>query len=236
MLIHGQPTRTIWPAGDGAVEIIDQTRLPHAVEIVRLTGFGDAVRAIADMQVRGAPLIGATAAWGLALAMRQVPALVLPDGTLMTESAAILIWLAETYPQGRLGPPPGDPMRPVFLRWMSFVSSAIYALFWIRDKPDRLVGGEAAAAEIDARTRARITECWAIMDSQITPGRYLLGDELSVLDLYVAVISRWASKGRNRFYRAAPGMADPIRRVDADPRLERFWVERFPFKAGWEGE
>ena len=53
-----------------AVEIIDQTRLPHAVAIVRLESLGDAVRAIADMQVRGAPLIGVTAAWGLALAMR----------------------------------------------------------------------------------------------------------------------------------------------------------------------
>src|SRR5438477_7566687 len=70
MLIHGQPTRTIWPAADGAVEIIDQTRLPHAVEVVRLTGLDDAVRAIADMLVRGAPLIGATAAWGLALGLR----------------------------------------------------------------------------------------------------------------------------------------------------------------------
>ncbi|HEX7758628.1 MAG TPA: glutathione S-transferase family protein [Caulobacteraceae bacterium] len=168
--------------------------------------------------------------------MRQVPALVLPDGTLMTESAAILIWLAETYPAGRLGPPPGDPTRPVFLRWMSFVSAAIYSWFWIRDKPERLIPGEAAAAQINARSKARIAECWAIMDSQITPGRYLLGEELSVLDLYVAVISRWASKGRNRFYRAAPGMADAIRRVDADPRLERFWAERFPFEDGWEGE
>ncbi len=71
MLIHGRPTRTIWPAADGTVEIIDQTRLPHAVEIVRLTGLADSVRAIADMLVRGAPLIGATAGWGLALALRQ---------------------------------------------------------------------------------------------------------------------------------------------------------------------
>jgi len=71
MLIHGHPTRTIWPAADGAVEIIDQTRLPHAVEIVRLTGLADAVRAITDMLVRGAPLIGATAGWGLALALRE---------------------------------------------------------------------------------------------------------------------------------------------------------------------
>src|SRR5580693_9371408 len=73
MLIDGKPHRTIWPAADGAVEIIDQTRLPHAVVIVRLVTVDDAVRAIATMQVRGAPLIGVTAAWGLALAMAADP-------------------------------------------------------------------------------------------------------------------------------------------------------------------
>jgi methylthioribose-1-phosphate isomerase len=68
MLIDGQPTRTIWPTADGAVEILDQTRLPHSVETVRLASLDDAVRAIAEMQVRGAPLIGVTAAYGMALA------------------------------------------------------------------------------------------------------------------------------------------------------------------------
>jgi len=71
MLIHGRPRRTIWPTSDGAVEIIDQTRLPHAVEIIRLVTLDDAVTAIADMRVRGAPLIGVTAAWGLALALAE---------------------------------------------------------------------------------------------------------------------------------------------------------------------
>ena len=71
MLINGRPGRTIWPTGDGAVEIIDQTRLPHSMETVRLETLDDAVRAIFDMQVRGAPLIGVTAAWGLAIALRQ---------------------------------------------------------------------------------------------------------------------------------------------------------------------
>jgi methylthioribose-1-phosphate isomerase len=71
MLIRGAPWRTIWPTADGAVEIIDQTRLPHAVEVVRLASAGDAVAAIADMQVRGAPLIGVTAAYGVALAMSE---------------------------------------------------------------------------------------------------------------------------------------------------------------------
>jgi methylthioribose-1-phosphate isomerase len=70
MLISGKPMRTIWTSGDGAVEIIDQTRLPHALEIVRLHSLEDAARAIRDMLVRGAPLIGATAAWGLWLGLK----------------------------------------------------------------------------------------------------------------------------------------------------------------------
>ena len=70
MLIDGKPWRTIWQADDCAIEIIDQTVLPHTVEIARLERMDDAVEAIAAMRVRGAPLIGVTAAWGLALAMR----------------------------------------------------------------------------------------------------------------------------------------------------------------------
>jgi methylthioribose-1-phosphate isomerase len=72
--VGGIHHRSIRPADDGwAVEIIEQTRLPHAFEIVRLEGLADAARAIRSMQVRGAPLIGATAAYGLALAMRADP-------------------------------------------------------------------------------------------------------------------------------------------------------------------
>ncbi len=65
--------RTIWEAADGAVEVIDQTRLPHELAVTRLHDVGDAARAIREMVVRGAPLIGATAAYGLALAMRDDP-------------------------------------------------------------------------------------------------------------------------------------------------------------------
>lgn len=70
MNINGKPYRTIWPASNGrAVEIIDQTRLPHEFVTVRLETLDDAAHAIHSMQVRGAPLIGATAAYGVALAM-----------------------------------------------------------------------------------------------------------------------------------------------------------------------
>src|SRR5215472_6338384 len=74
MNVNGRPMRTIWLAADGSsVEIIDQRLLPHELVIARLTTRDDAARAIRDMAVRGAPLIGATAAYGVALAMREDP-------------------------------------------------------------------------------------------------------------------------------------------------------------------
>jgi methylthioribose-1-phosphate isomerase len=71
MNINGKPYRTIWLNEDGkTVEIIDQTKLPHLFETATLRSLDDAARAISTMQVRGAPLIGATAAYGVALALR----------------------------------------------------------------------------------------------------------------------------------------------------------------------
>ena len=72
MNVDGQPQRTIWLGADGwSVEIIDQTRLPHRFETVTLRTLSEAAHAIRAMLVRGAPLIGATAAYGMALAMRE---------------------------------------------------------------------------------------------------------------------------------------------------------------------
>ena len=119
--------------------------------------------------------------------------------------------------------------RPAFLRWMAFCATAIYAHYWIRDDPTRVIDGEEAGRTVKARIGDRFIECWRIMEAQTDPGRYILGDDLTVLDLYVAVMTRWAG-GRARFNDAAPRLAEVARRVDADPRLQDFWAERFPFK------
>jgi methylthioribose-1-phosphate isomerase len=77
MKINGQMTRTIWLEADGrTVGVIDQRLLPHAFEVVELKTLDDAVRAIRTMQVRGAPLIGATAAYGFALGLNADPSAV----------------------------------------------------------------------------------------------------------------------------------------------------------------
>ena len=126
MNIDGKPYRTIWPGSDGvSAEIIDQTKLPFALEIVTLRTLEDAAKAIATMQVRGAPLIGATAAYGLALAMREDAS----DEGLARACAA----LAATRPTA------------VNLRW---ALDEMRAVLEPLPKEERIAGAFARAAEI----------------------------------------------------------------------------------------
>ena len=164
--------------------------------------------------------------------MRQLPALQLPSGEILTESGAILIWLTEMHPG--LAPPPGAPGRAAFLRWMMFVNTQIYAHFWARDDASRLVRGKAAQGQVRKALADRITRGFEVMGQALPEGRYTLGDDLTALDLYVAVVSRWVP-GRKRLGEAAPRLREVARRVDQDPRLVEFWPRRFPFPKGWEG-
>ena len=163
--------------------------------------------------------------------LRQIPTLVLPGGETLTECAAILVHLADLHPHARLAPAVGDPLRGQYLRWMVHVSSAIYALHWIKPDVARIGAPEAAREAVVKAVHERIAFCWAAMDAQLpaTPGPYLLGNDLSVLDLYVAVVSRFGP-WRERFYQAAPRMAPVVRRVDAEPRLQALWRTRFPLE------
>jgi methylthioribose-1-phosphate isomerase len=90
MKIHGKHYRSVWPIGEDAFGIIDQTKLPHEFVTLTLRSAGDAAVAIRSMQTRGAPLIGAVAAYGLALAMREDAS----DDALMR----VVEMLAETRP------------------------------------------------------------------------------------------------------------------------------------------
>ena len=74
MNVNGNPMRTIWLEPDGStVGAIDQTQLPHRLSTITMSSLDDAARAIKSMQVRGAPLIGATASYGICLALWADP-------------------------------------------------------------------------------------------------------------------------------------------------------------------
>ena len=168
--------------------------------------------------------------------MRQAPALTFPDGETLTESAAILLRVAELHPESRLAPAVDAPNRGAFLRWMSFVSSAIYAHYWLKDDPSRLVPDKALHAVVNERLETRLLNCWAIMEvglARYAGATYILGEDLTVLDLYVTVVSRFRPR-RQRFYAAAPRLGEVVRRVDTDPRLTDLWAERYPMVGAWD--
>src|SRR6266849_427476 len=122
MKVSGTPMRTIWLEPDGAaVGIIDQTLLPHELVTARLVTLDDAAQAIRAMLVRGAPLIGATAAYGVALAMRRDP-----SDAALAEACRVLLatrptavnlrWALEDVAAILKGLPPSERARAALRR------------------------------------------------------------------------------------------------------------------------
>ena len=85
--------RTIWTTDDHFVEVIDQRLLPHQFVVVKLLTYTDAVIAIKNMTVRGAPLIGATAAYGVYLAVKEMQEKQLPSSFLQNAFMSSLRWI-----------------------------------------------------------------------------------------------------------------------------------------------
>ena len=124
--------------------------------------------------------------------MGRVPALVLPgDGTVLTESAAILIALADLHPEAGLLPPPGDPARAVSLRWMVLAAGEIYPHVTRQDYPQRFSADPAHAPAIRARAVEMAREVWRVIEAHAAPDPFVLGARFSAADLYLAVLSRW---------------------------------------------
>jgi GST-like protein len=143
--------------------------------------------------------------------MAQAPALVLPSGETMSESAAIALLLSETYPDARLAPPPGHAGRPRFLRELVWIVAAVYPTFTYADYPDRWApeAGEAFKARVDSRRR----DLWRHFEARLGEGPWVLGEAFSALDLYVACMVRWRP-GALWFAARAPKMFSIAKRVE----------------------
>lgn len=159
----------------------------------------------------------------------QVPTLVLSDGTIMTESVAILLWMMDQRP-GRLGPGPDDPLRASFLRWLVYLPAAIYPMYTVRDFVDQWVTGPQAMEELKQSTVNRILLCWKNMEAALKPvaGSWLLGTaDMTALDLYICMMTRWTPR-REAIRAVAPGIVALAERADHDPRVVTLWRRHFP--------
>lgn len=150
------------------------------------------------------------------------PTVILPDGTIMTESAAITLYIDGLVPELGLVPPVRDPLRRDLLRWLMFLVAAVYPTFARNDDPE-LAGGATDTGPNDTAEHRK--SLWRLVEGAVR-GPWFLGEKPSALDLYVSVMTRW-QPGRAWFADACPRLHRVAVAVDEDPRLQHVWRANF---------
>jgi len=155
----------------------------------------------------------------------QVPTLQLEDGTVMTESAAILIWLGQHYPHSGLLP--REPAQAI--RGLVYIAANCYAAIGIIDYPERFCADcdKATAERIKAGSMARLHHYWDLFADQF--GALLQPEHPGALDLLAATVSRW-SGARAHLATERPAFHALMQRIEADPRLVDIFERHLPPK------
>ena len=158
--------------------------------------------------------------------LMQVPTLVLPDGTVMTESAAITLHLADRTGRDDLVPGPAAPERAAFLRWLVFLVANVYPTFTYGDVPTRFVKDEAAAKAFRAECDAYEQRLWLAVEAAAA-APWFLGERLSAIDLFLAVMTHWRPR-RAWFAQHAPKLHAAALAAEALPAVAPVLARHFP--------
>jgi glutathione S-transferase len=160
----------------------------------------------------------------------KVPALALPDGTIMFESAAILVHLALLNPDAKLAPQPGTTRHASFLQWMSFLSANVYeAVLRIYYSARYSSRGEADAAVIREQGTADYLTHVALIARSLNP--YVLGAEYSIADAYLYMLSTWFPD-RAELDRRLPALAAHSAKVAARPAVKKVEADHAAHSSG----
>lgn len=149
--------------------------------------------------------------------LREVPVLILPDGTAMTESGAMILHLAEAAPDSGLAPPPDAPDRTAFLHRLMLLCGSIYPTY-----VGGALGRNCGDALMERRKRA-----WRGFEAGLGDGPWVLGERFSALDFYLAVMTRW-TPGVDWFRAECPKVAAIAWRAGGHPALAPVLARNFP--------
>lgn len=161
----------------------------------------------------------------------QVPALELPDGSVMTESAAMMLTLCERHPESELLPPPGQAARVQLYRWLFFAVANIYEAILRRYYSDRFtvdpMGGEA----IQRQAEKDLASYWGIVEQEaLSEAGSLQGAGFSLLDIYLSMLAAWQPQAKG-VLETHPRLARMVSRVSQRPAIAPLWNEHFALKA-----
>ena len=158
--------------------------------------------------------------------LAQVPTLEMPDGSVMSESAAITLLLADITAKDSLVPPANAKERGKFLRWLVFIVANIYPTFTYADDPSRFVSVSAARDPLRAATDAYAQRLWRQIERE-AGSPWFLGERFSALDIYIDIMTRWRPK-RGWFEAETPHLFAIARRADQVRELGEVWKRNFP--------
>lgn len=193
--------------GSGACEaVLALSGLPFTVKDVAKKPDGTAPDELLDLNPLG-----------------QVPVLILPDGTAMTESAAIIIHIADLSTAYPLAPAIGDADRAAYLRLMLFMAANNYMTDLRVYYPHRYSDDPAHAHAVKAKALEEKALQWRILENSVNEHGYLAGRTMGAADIYLAMLSNWAQDWPE-FMAAHPRVAAICKRVAENPVVAPVWL------------
>lgn len=155
----------------------------------------------------------------------QIPILTLPNKEIMTESAAMIFYLCEQ--RNGMSPSPRSPARAEFYRWVTYLAANIYPLIGTIDHPEYFVDKKSQQELVRTRAEDRIKYLWKHMESEIRkPSPYILGTQMSALDIYVAMMSKWRPR-RKWFNSHCPKLSSAVKATEKHPVVSEIFALRF---------
>ncbi len=150
----------------------------------------------------------------------RVPVMALPDGTVMFESAAMLIHLSLAHPQAELAPLPGTGPHALFLQWMVFLSANVYESALRTYYSDRYSAqGGTHAPAIRERATAEFLEHLSLVDRSLGP--CLLGATPSIADVYLYMLASWFPGAKADLHARLPALGALVQAVSARPAVRK---------------
>ena len=147
----------------------------------------------------------------------QVPALLLPAGEVMTESLAMIQYADDLAPDAGLVPKAGDAARAGFLRWSTFIVSALYPTWTYGDEPAKWVEDTHGAKQLRESTDRHRQVLWKQVE-EAAQAPWFLGGRMSAIDLYIAVMTNWRP-GRKWFAANTPKLDAIAKAAAANPKV-----------------
>jgi len=157
----------------------------------------------------------------------HIPALILKNGEIVTESGAMALLISEWAPEAELAPPVGAKDRAKFLRMLFFITATLYPMWTFDDMPERYVGkDEAAQKMVRKKVGARREELWRALEGMVSKP-WALGRKMSALDIFIAVMTRWRPR-RDWFAEECPKLHAIAVKADKLPALKEVWARNYP--------